>query len=144
MKIKVGNNKICSTNDILQGKISFSFWHRKLTLKVRILHILTTFTQVTAGLKNCIMCWLLFLGLKEGLVKCATVCIKSWVILTDIFSNISLYSTEQVKVEKWTLLAILLVSLWFQDQSIFKKAFTFIQKNNESLWLHNLRNFMSW
>ena len=28
------------------------FWHRKLTLKVRILHILTTFTQVTKRLKK--------------------------------------------------------------------------------------------
>ena len=30
------------------------------------------------------MGWLLVLGLKEGLVKCATVCIKSWVVLTTL------------------------------------------------------------
>ena len=53
----------------------------KLTSKVRILHILTTFTQVTARLNIFLMGWLLVLGLKEGLVECATVCIKSWVIL---------------------------------------------------------------
>jgi hypothetical protein len=51
-----------------------------LTLKVRILPFLTTFTQ-TARLKNFLRGWLLILGLKEGLVECATVCIKSEVIL---------------------------------------------------------------
>jgi hypothetical protein len=52
-----------------------------LTLKVRILPFLTTFTQLTARLKNFIRSWLLVLGLKEGLVECATVCVKSEVIL---------------------------------------------------------------
>ena len=28
--------------------------------------------------------WLLVLGLEEGLVECATLCVKSWVILTYI------------------------------------------------------------
>ena len=37
--------------------------------------------QVTARLKNFLVGWLLVLGLKEGLVGCATVCVKSWVIL---------------------------------------------------------------
>ena len=54
-------------------------------MKVRILHILTTFTQVTARLKHFIVGWLLVLGLKEGLVECATVCVKSWVILLHLF-----------------------------------------------------------
>ena len=53
----------------------------KLTLKVRILQFLTTFTQLTARLKNFLMGWLLILGLKEGQVQCATVCVKSEVIL---------------------------------------------------------------
>ena len=44
-------------------------------------NFLTTFTQVTATLKNFLMGLLLVLGLKEGLVECATVCIKSEVIL---------------------------------------------------------------
>ena len=45
---------------------------------------LITFTQVTPRLKNFWVGWLLFLGLKEGLVECATVCVKSWVILTKV------------------------------------------------------------
>ena len=47
-------------------------------LNVRILQFLTTFTQLTERLK---MGWLLVLGLKESLVECATVCVKSEVIL---------------------------------------------------------------
>ena len=34
-----------------------------------------------ARLKNFLMDWLLVLGLEEGLVECATLCVKSWVIL---------------------------------------------------------------
>ena len=45
-----------------------------MTLKVRIWLFLTTITQLTARLKTFLRDWLLFLGLKEGLVKCATVC----------------------------------------------------------------------
>ena len=40
-----------------------------------------TFTQLTAWLKTFLMDWLLVLSLKEGLVECATVCVKSEVIL---------------------------------------------------------------
>jgi hypothetical protein len=50
-------------------------------LKVRILPFLTTFTQLTERLKNFLRSWLLVLSLKEGLVDCATVCVKSEVIL---------------------------------------------------------------
>ena len=39
------------------------------------------FAQLTARLKNFLRDWLLVLGLKEGLVECATVCVKSVVIL---------------------------------------------------------------
>jgi hypothetical protein len=42
---------------------------------------LTTFVQLSARLKNFLGGWLLVLGLKEGLVECATVCVKSVVIL---------------------------------------------------------------
>ena len=55
--------------------------YRKLTLKDRILPFLTTFAQLSARLKNFLGRWLLVLGIKEGLVKCATVCVKSVVIL---------------------------------------------------------------
>ena len=42
---------------------------------------MTTFTQLTARLKNILRGWLLVLGLKEGLLECATVCVKSEIIL---------------------------------------------------------------
>ena len=45
---------------------------------------MTTFTQPTARLKNFSMGWLLILGLKEGLVECATVCLKNEVILLHL------------------------------------------------------------
>ena len=41
---------------------------------------LTTFTQLTARLKNFLRGWLSALGIKEGLVECATMCVKSEVI----------------------------------------------------------------
>ena len=40
-----------------------------------------TFAQLSARLKNFLKGWLLVLDLKEVLVKCATVCVKSVVIL---------------------------------------------------------------
>ena len=40
-----------------------------------------TFTQLTARLKNFLIGWLLVLGLKESLVECATLCVKSEIIL---------------------------------------------------------------
>ena len=44
-------------------------------LDVNILPFLTTFTQVTARLKNFLVGWLLIIGLKECLVECVTVCV---------------------------------------------------------------------
>jgi hypothetical protein len=46
-----------------------------------------TFTQLTASLKNFLMGWLLVLGLKESLVECATVCVKSEVMLLFIHTS---------------------------------------------------------
>ena len=46
-------------------------------------HFLTTFTQLTTRRNFFLMGWLLVLGLEEGLVECATLCIKSWVILLN-------------------------------------------------------------
>ena len=40
-----------------------------------------TFVQLSARLKNFLRGWLLVLGIKEGLVECATLCVKSVVIL---------------------------------------------------------------
>jgi hypothetical protein len=61
-------------------------------LKVRILSFLTTFIQLTARLKIFLRGWLIFLGLKEGLVECATVCVKSEFILLYTVLTLS-YST---------------------------------------------------
>ena len=73
-----------------------------MTLKVRILHILMTYTQVTARLENFVAGWLLVLGLKEGQVECATVCVKSEVILYNYdvccFKNRSLPSGKMFSV----------------------------------------------
>ena len=58
-----------------------NFWHRKLSLKFKILPFLKTFTQLTTRLKHFLMDWVLVLGLIEGLVECAPFCLKSEVIL---------------------------------------------------------------
>ena len=55
-----------------------------MTLKVRILPFLTTFAQLSARLKNFLGGWLVVLGIKEGLVECATMCVKSVVILISV------------------------------------------------------------
>ena len=49
------------------------------------MQFLTTFTKLTARFKNFLMNWLLVLGIKEGLLECATVCVKSEVILSTVF-----------------------------------------------------------
>ena len=60
-----------------------------MTLKVRILHLLATFTQVTPRLKNFLVGWLLVLGLKEGLVECVTVCVGHTI---DLVSKLEEYA----------------------------------------------------
>ena len=56
------------------------------------MQFLTTFTQPTTRLKFFLRGWLLVLGLNEGLVECATVCVKSEVILmmAEVKLNITL------------------------------------------------------
>jgi hypothetical protein len=39
------------------------------------------------------MDWLLVLGLEEGLVECATLCTKTWVILINLLLNLNLNFT---------------------------------------------------
>ena len=39
------------------------------------------------------MDWLLVLGLEDGLVECATLCIKTWVILINLLLNLNLNFT---------------------------------------------------
>ena len=82
------NNKRCAPKIIFfNGKRNYNdsgnFWRRKLSLKVRILWFLTTNTQLTTRLKNFLRGWLLVMGLKEGLVECATVYVKSVVIISN-------------------------------------------------------------
>ena len=74
---------------------------QKLTLKVRILKFLTTFTQLTARLKNFLRGWLLVSDLNEGLVECATVCVKSEVILVNmLLMGTPSNDDEQGKMQK--------------------------------------------
>ena len=74
-----------------------------MILKVRILPFLTTFTQLTARLKNFLSGWLLILGLKEGLVECATVCVKSEVILTTVCHCINRFFLNSIKNETFLI-----------------------------------------
>ena len=45
---------------------------------------LSIFTQLTERLKNFLRGWLLVLGIKECLVECATLCVKSEVTLLNM------------------------------------------------------------
>ena len=73
-----------------------------MTLKVRILPFLTAFTQLIARHKNFFRGWLLILGLKEGLVECATVCVKSEVILINIVDLCASYDSHLPEKLKFT------------------------------------------
>ena len=91
------NNKMCATKIIFFNEKNVkkdldNFRHRKLNLKVRILQFLTTFTQLTARLKNFLSDWLLALGIKEGLVYSAIVCLNSEVILISVCNVSKLYN----------------------------------------------------
>ena len=50
-----------------------------------------TFAQLSARLKNFLGGWLLVSGIKEGLVECATVCVKSVVILINMQHLLSFF-----------------------------------------------------
>ena len=60
----------------------YTFWYWHFLTTSYLNKFLTTFTQLTARIKNFLMDWLMVLGLNEGLAECATLCLKSWVILT--------------------------------------------------------------
>ena len=68
-------------NDKIFAKVSDNFWCTKLTLKVRILQFSTTFTQVYTRPKQNLLGSSLAFTPNEGLVRCAKVHNKSWVIL---------------------------------------------------------------
>ena len=70
-----------------------------MTLKVRILAFSTTFTQLTVRINEFLVGWLLFLGLKEGLLECAIVCVKSWVILTNYCQGVNVLFSIYTKTK---------------------------------------------
>ena len=76
---------------------------------------------MTPRLKNILMSWLLVLGLNEGLVECATVCVKSEVILTYNNQHNSNFSNEMAKNGiLFTKLFLRSVRKYcFSDQDIF-------------------------
>ena len=55
----------------------------------KVLESFKIFAQVNSRLMEFLMGWLLVLGLKECLVECATVCVKSVVILNNLVSFLS-------------------------------------------------------
>ena len=57
---------------------------------------MATFAQLSARLKNFLGGWLLVLGIKEGLVECATVCVKNVVILTNLALEANVVMTISV------------------------------------------------
>ena len=78
---------------------NFNFW------TTHDVQLLTTFTQLTEELKNSLRVWLLVLGIKEGLVECATECVKSEVILVHLYPHCNLNFTLilfiQSKTSDW-------------------------------------------
>ena len=72
-----------------------------------------TFTQLTARLKNFLRGWLLVLGLKEGLVKCVTVCVKSEVIL-DHISAVA-YKTETKTFQRFICSKVRTLQIYTQN-----------------------------
>ena len=68
---------------------------------------MTTFTQLTARLKNFLMNWLFVLGL----VECATLCVKSEVILT-------LMHSIYIRTVRWSTC---LFSCWLLNHAIHLK-----------------------
>ena len=61
-----------------------------------------TFTQLNARLKNFLNGWLLVLGLKECLLECATMCVKSEVPKSQASLNNSLKICHTSSIEIWT------------------------------------------
>ena len=81
------NNKKCAPkliflNEKKLRKIRIIFDVENWRWKSEFLQFLTTFTQLSARPKNFLMEWLLVAGLKECLLECATIRVKSVVILS--------------------------------------------------------------
>ena len=65
----------------------FCYWHFFTTSIFKPLYLLKWRNFYSSDQKNktFLRDWLLVLGLEEGLVECATLCVKSWVILCYVF-----------------------------------------------------------
>ena len=101
---------------------------------------MTTFVQLSARLKNFLRGWLLVLVLKEGLVECATVYVKSVVILTYIFPSDKTVSSSELKFDIPYLKSNLPnLSKWWNE--IYLQRITLLK--NVSLIVDNLPNVKS-
>ena len=102
-----------------------------MTLKVRIWPFLTTFAQLSERLKNFLRGWLLVLVIKEGLVKCATVCVKSVVILTRLHA-VNAY------IAQWPFSFYIVQKLWCIFCSLLP-CYVILPIWYKLLWLHHLQ-----
>ena len=79
-----------------EQKDPYQFWHRKLTLNVRIFQFLTVFTQLSARPKK-IWGYFLVLSIKDVPVKFVEVCGKSVIILLHFWRiHTSLYKKRLI------------------------------------------------
>ena len=155
-KMSITENVLLNWYSSMKKKIekdSDNLWHRKLTLNVRILQFLKTFTQLIARLKNFLRGWLLVLDLKEGLVECATVFVKSEVILlclayasmgssvyarSNVFTASRLHSTMGWN-QFWIAVWIEFLFCFFKIKT--KSEFLFYDKISEyKFFLNNYEN----
>ena len=105
-----------------------------MPLKVRILQFLTPFTQLTAKLKNFLWGLMLVLGLKKGLLECATVFIKSEFILMQAYD----YNTKTLLLCVWNSICIIWMFLVFLNLwSLFFCVFFFLLIKCSSLQKSN-------
>ena len=86
-----------------------------MTLKVRILQFSTTFTQVYTRPKKILLGSSLAFTLKEGPVRCAKVCNKSWVILPPLYTSIDSEIGSVLLSNFFTDLVTSLVTPRFQE-----------------------------
>ena len=114
---------------------------------------MTTFAQLSARLKNFLGGWLLVLGIKEGLVECATVCIKIVVILIDMAqfhyfgkqlqSKVAYDDSRFYQIEWPLTLACAWSSLWSYEVNIkctHKKIAYFWKNLTIDYWLFVCKN----
>jgi hypothetical protein len=94
---------------------------------------LTTFVELSARLKNFFGGWLLVLGIKEGLAECATVFVKSVVILRYwLFFFLTKYGnlpTLKIKIALWLFLWIYSLFVFF-SLSTYLMSFSVFGNNS--------------